>query len=310
MRRAGRGGAEVVEDEVAVGDGVDRVRRDARRSRARRRPSARSVSKLTPASAPAPSGSSSTCERTKRKRSRSRREHPDVGQQVVAEVDGLGALQVRVAGQRPVEVRARRRRAARASGPRRARTASSAASRTNSATSVTTWSLRERAVCSLPPTGPAISVRRRSIAMWMSSSSVAEREAAAAQLGLDRVEPGEQRVAVVVADDPARGEHPRVGARLGDVVGPQAPVDVERAVERREDGVLRLGEARHGRRVYGERSGRACERRVRRARSAAAPATRSTWPSVISGKNGSASERAATSSQTGNSPSRWPKRSR
>ena len=33
-------------------------------------------------------------------------------------------------------------------------------------------------------------------------------------------------------------------------------------------------------------------------------------PSLISGKNGSASERAATSSQTGNSPGRWPKRSR
>jgi hypothetical protein len=39
------------------------------------------------------------------------------------------------------------------------------------ATSVATWSLRERAVCSLPPTAPAISVTRRSIAMWMSSSS-------------------------------------------------------------------------------------------------------------------------------------------
>ena len=37
--------------------------------------------------------------------------------------------------------------------------------------SVATWSLRERAVWSLPPTGPAISVSRRSIAMWMSSSS-------------------------------------------------------------------------------------------------------------------------------------------
>ena len=35
VRRAGRRGAEVVEDEVAVGDGVDRVRRDAARSRAR-----------------------------------------------------------------------------------------------------------------------------------------------------------------------------------------------------------------------------------------------------------------------------------
>ena len=44
--------------------------------------------------------------------------------------------------------------------------------------------------------------------------------------------------------------------------------------------------------------------------SASAAATRSTWPSVIAGKNGSATDRAATSSQTGNSPSRWPKRSR
>src|SRR2546425_6985464 len=33
-------------------------------------------------------------------------------------------------------------------------------------------------------------------------------------------------------------------------------------------------------------------------------------PSLISGKNGSAIERALTSSHTGNSPSRWPKRSR
>ena len=41
-----------------------------------------------------------------------------------------------------------------------------------------------------------------------------------------------------------------------------------------------------------------------------ASATRATWPSVISGKNGSATDRAATSSQIGNSPSRCPKRSR
>jgi hypothetical protein len=38
------------------------------------------------------------------------------------------------------------------------------------AMSVATWSLRDRAVCSRPPTGPAISVSRRSTAMWMSSS--------------------------------------------------------------------------------------------------------------------------------------------
>ena len=48
--------------------------------------------------------------------------------------------------------------------------ASRLCARTSIATSVATWSFRERAVCSLPPTGPAISVSRRSIAMWMSSS--------------------------------------------------------------------------------------------------------------------------------------------
>jgi predicted ATP-grasp superfamily ATP-dependent carboligase len=41
-----------------------------------------------------------------------------------------------------------------------------------------------------------------------------------------------------------------------------------------------------------------------------ASATRATCPSVMSGKNGSAIDRAATSSHTGNSPSRWPNRSR
>ena len=33
-----------------------------------------------------------------------------------------------------------------------------------------TWSLRERPVCSFPPTAPISSVRRRSLAVWISSS--------------------------------------------------------------------------------------------------------------------------------------------
>ena len=55
--------------------------------------------------------------------------------------------------------------------PRAARCAAPARSATNSARSVATWSLRERPVWSLPPSGPTISVSRRSIAMWMSSSA-------------------------------------------------------------------------------------------------------------------------------------------
>ena len=131
-----------------------------------------------------------------------------------------------------------------------------------------------------------------------------ERERPLLQLVLDRVERGEQLVAVVARDDPLRGEHARVGARLVDVVRAEAPVEADRGVELTEGGVLRLAEAGHAAGASGslERSA---------AGSRAAPrATRATWPSLIAGKNGSASERAATSSQTGNSPSRWPKRSR
>src|SRR5688572_14583793 len=71
------------------------------------------------------------------------------------------------------------------------------------AMSVATWSLRERAVWSLPPTGPTISVSRRSTAMWMSSSPASNRN--------------------------------------------EPPVEADRGVELAEDGVLRLGEARHTR---------------------------------------------------------------
>ena len=65
--------------------------------------------------------------------------------------------------------------------------------------SVATWSLRERAVCSLPPTGPASSVSRRSIAMWTSSSSGRNGNVPSLQLVLDRVERREQLVAVLGA---------------------------------------------------------------------------------------------------------------
>ncbi len=58
-----------------------------------------------------------------------------------------------------------------------------------------------------------------------------EVEGVRGELGLDRVERLEQRVAVGVADDLPRGEHPRVGARLLDVVVPQAAVESKRRVE-------------------------------------------------------------------------------
>ena len=64
----------------------------------------RSVSKFTPASAPAPSGMTPQARSTAAKRVAVARGHPEPGEQVVGEVDRLRALQVGVAGQRPVEV--------------------------------------------------------------------------------------------------------------------------------------------------------------------------------------------------------------
>ncbi len=80
-----------------------------------------------------------------------------------------------------------------------------------------------------------------------------EGEAALLQLGGHPVEPGEQRVAILRADDPAGGEHPGVGARLGDVLRPQPPVEPDRGVQALEVGVLGLAEARHRRQSMGAR---------------------------------------------------------
>ena len=74
-----------------------------------------------------------------------------------------------------------------------------------------------------------------------------EREAAVLELAGDLLEPAQQLVALLVGDDPGRREHRRVGARLGDVVGPEPPVEADRGVEPLEDGIGRLGEARHAR---------------------------------------------------------------
>ena len=178
-----------VEHEVAVGDRVDRVRRRPTRSRARA-PAARGRWRSSRRRArPRRAAARSVEPSTNSNRARVAPEHPEVRQQVVREVDGLRALQVRVAGHRPVQVRVGeldQHALERAAGARALR---SACARVNIAMSVATWSLRERAVCSLPPTGPTISVRRRSIAMWMSSSSGSKGNSPSSSSALDPLEP-------------------------------------------------------------------------------------------------------------------------
>ena len=111
-----------------------------------------------------------------------------------------------------------------------------------------------------------------------------------------------------------RGRAPGARAGLGGVAldtGLAEPAPPARSTSAR---LRRARAAPRARRAHRARGRRLRLRRLRQERAMSprpsASATRATWPSVISGKNGSASERAATSSQTGNSPSRWPKRSR
>src|SRR5205823_937791 len=69
---------------------------------------------------------------------------------------------------------------------------------------------------------------------------LAERKAAVVELALHGGQRLHQGVTVAGLDDAALREHPHVGARLGDVVGRQAPVEGQRGVQPPEQLVLAL----------------------------------------------------------------------
>ena len=201
VRRADRRRVHVVEREVAVGDGVDRVRRRAREAELVRRRLAVEVPvearERTRAERhrAASSGGRSRSGSRRARASRSRRAGGGPGTPAGRAAGGCSpASASRDAPRRAPAAAPSARRPAPPRGPR--------AARTNSARSVATWSLRERPVCSLPPTGPASSVSRRSIAMWMSSSSSRSSNSPRSSSAGDRVEAGEQSVALARVEDP------------------------------------------------------------------------------------------------------------
>ena len=241
---AGGGRVQVVEREVAVGHRVDRVGQD--------------VVKAELAGDRAPVGVEvDACQRAGPERQAPglferegealavALEHPEVGEQVVAEVHRLRALGVGVAGQRPVDVllgageqrahqlpaRVVRRARLRAHEHRdvgrdlvvaRARGVQLAADRPGEL-------------------GDAPLDRRVDVFVGVFEGEHPER-----QLGLGLFDGFDQVVAVLDRDDPALGEHPDVGAGLLDVLRPQPLVEAQRGVHAPEVGMLGLAEAGHG----------------------------------------------------------------
>ena len=119
-------------------------------------------------------------------------------------------------------------------------------------------------------------------------------EAVLVELGADIGQAAFDLLEVFRGNDLAAGQHAGMRERLLDVVRRQAIVELDRGVQATEDRVLRLTEPGHG----APQSTDAYAPRI----SASAVDTRSIWDSVSSQKNGSASDRAAASSATGNCP--------
>ena len=152
-------------------------------------------------------------------------ELPEVGEQVVREVHGLGALEVGVAGHRPVEVALgqlhERSHQARQLLPRRERVGAHQHRHVGGHLVVA----RAGGVQLAARIGPTSSVRRRSIAMCTSSSSglTSKRSASTSS----RTGPGPRSISARSSAPmmPLCGQHPRVGERLLDVVRRQAEVE-------------------------------------------------------------------------------------
>ena len=106
----------------------------------------------------------------------------------------------------------------------------------------------------------------------------------------DPFEAGVDLLELLLAEDADPLQGAGVRLRLVDVVGGKPPIELDRAIEPPEAGVGVFAKARHqiALSVLTPREPRQ---------------TRSTWDSVICGKNGSASERREASSATGKSPS-------
>ena len=241
MHRAGRGGGQVVEDEVAVGGAVDRVVADVLEAEV--------GGDRVAVDLPVDAGQGAGAERhhagaveRELEAQDVARQHPEVGEQVVAEVDRLGALQVGVAGHRPVAMalgqaeQALHRRPAELDRPQRVR-------------------LHDHRhvggdlVVARAPGVELAGERADRLAEQALDRhvdvlvGVVELEAVLAHLGPDPLQAGVDLAQLLVVEHADLPQPAGVGLRLVDVVGGQPPVELDRAVERPEARVGVFAEA-------------------------------------------------------------------
>ena len=165
---------------------------------------------------------------------------------MVAEIERLGALHVRVAGQGPIlvafgalEQRAHQR------GEQIAIGAASPLSHEQRQVGGDLIVARARrvqlAADGAGELGQAALDRHVDVLVLLG-----EGEIAGLELGRDPIEARVDLLELLVREDPERAERAGVGPRLRDILRPQAPVIADRGVEAPEERILGFTEARHG----------------------------------------------------------------
>ena len=171
-------------------------------------------------------------------------EHPEVRQQVVAEVDRLRPLEMRVARHRPVGVALREVR-------ERAHQLAQAPPRTLGLLAHEQRHVRRHLVVARPRGVELASYRPGDLGQPALDRHVdvlvprVEGKRPGLELGGDRVEAAQQLVGLGRLEDAGLGQHRHVRLGLAHVVGRQAPVEADRGVQCMEYRIGRLTKAGH-----------------------------------------------------------------
>ena len=247
MHGADRGRREIVEDEVTVGGAVDRVGADVLE--------AELVGDGAAIDLPVDAGQRPGAQRhhpgaveRELEPQHVAAEHPEVGEQVVAEVDRLGPLQVGVARHRPVAVALGQLKQLlhhppeQLDRPQRVRLDDH---RDVGRDLVVAGAPRVQ----LPGQGPdhlAQAPLDRHVDVLVVGL---ELELPALHLGPDLLQARVERLQLGRAQHAHRQQRPGMGPRLVDVIRGEAPVELDRAVQPPETGIGRFVESGHGRRL-------------------------------------------------------------